>query len=105
MKPFEGCEAKCNNGAALTAATKGRFFFTMETKKYTKKELTDAVVFLMQLYEIKLQEAVYDLDNDDEQLNKSLKKLMLFNMSLGKETYLESAMIFVQNQLNDLQNV
>ena len=80
-------------------------FFTMETKKYTKKELTDAVVLLMQLYEIKLQEAVYDLDNDDEQLNKSLKKLMLFNMNLGKETYLESAMIFVQNQLNDLQNV
>ena len=30
---------------------------------------------------------------------------MLFNMNLGKEAYLESAMIFVQNQLNDLQNV
>jgi hypothetical protein len=77
----------------------------METKNFTKKELSDAVVLLMQLYEIKLEEAVYDLDNDDEQLRKSLKKLMLFNMNLGKEAYLESAMIFVQNELSDLQNV
>jgi hypothetical protein len=77
----------------------------METKNFTKKELSDAVVLLMQLYEIKLQEAVYDLDKDDEQLRKSLKKLMLFNMNLGKEAYLESAMIFVQNELKDLQNV
>lgn len=77
----------------------------MKTKTFTKKELTDAVVLLMQLYQIQLEQSVYDLDNDDEQLKNSLKKLMLFNMNLGKEAYLETAMEFVENQLNELPYV
>lgn len=82
----------------------GAFFF-MKTKTFTKKELTDAVVLLMQLYQIELHQAVYYLDNDEEQLKNSLKKLMLFNMNTGKEAYLETAMQFVEDKLNDLQNV
>ncbi len=95
---------RVKSAPVLPQPSKG-IFFNMKTKKFTKKELSDAVVLLMQLYEIQLEEAIFDIDNDGDGLKNRLKKLIMFNMNVGKEAYLESAMIFVQNELNDLQNV
>ena len=80
-------------------------FFNMKTKKFTKKELSDAVVLLMQLYEIQLEEAIFDIDNDGDSLKNRLKKLIMFNMNVGKEAYLETAMRFVKNEMESLQYV
>ncbi len=72
---------------------------------YSKEQLVDAVIFLMQLYEIKCEELKNAYVNDDYKYAEALKELMVSNMFLGTKGYLEHAMSFIENTLKEFKNV
>lgn len=67
--------------------------------------MIDAVIFLMQLYEIKCEELKNAYVNDDYKYAEALKELMLMNMNLGTKGYLEHTMNFIKNTLNEVNDV